>query len=1278
MDSIMANHERGMSQLQELQKVFHYTSNPHTLSYMYTPSHTPCHVCTHLLTHLVIYAHTVCMYCHRSLCVQYQLTKMAQRLMMLRLFPRERPFIEMAKSPLLSKVAATLNQGQAGRRRKMGELTITLSTIEGLLLQSWRALGLKIASQIEWKVVVKFDSQVFETPTMNAVDPTSSTTPRLRFSSRGSERDLPRDLANSTTPKSLASLFGPQSPPGSQENSPKNHRSRSSGSQGRMENAEEEDAGGKINEEKKEDSETAKWTTTLLPSRSSRMPPTGSARRTGSQGGVGDAGSSDESTILSQLRFNNISHTFDVYDYGEDVYIELWRKRRAEEGHEEEAELYAFFGASKTAPAPSEEQPAEITTQMSLDDENKVAGTVYRVPPVGVWEAYGRIAVPLASLLLSASSDPHQVAQSSRSTAIDRQTTHRDLSIRDAVHRDGVRAKSQPDAKERNAAEVRADLSLTIVKKVTEQNQPAEQNEPVKPDQSDGLKSRSSEAAKETSGNGRSDVGRRPSLSGGLSVASASRGHLSALTEVKKLEGWFQFYPFSQHAEEMKFVKPNTGYPGLGMKSPGVSLGFAKLKFKVTEFDSRVPSMLACALANFNPPHYVKGLATKLDIQVFESAGERCHLVGHTLPQWIPHLCYLPTFFCSGEDVPTNAAWTTRYGITSAGPPPERSQYLLLFWAVLFCTTVALPPYLIPLGVGMLILAVSAYYKKLPRPARLATLYKPCHAYSGSDVDPNVHAEQLARSLSLRSHKGKEVTKWMGLTSVALSVPRDENPVAPTPAPSLNPAPAATATGSMEGPVSSLIIPKPIVKKSEWGSPFGWMTAQVNDASSYSPSYPLFADDMEESDLHHLRHMGFVVLEVVQICLEALATFTERLKSLFDWTDPRTCSAAWAAVIVLSVQTSLLMYLMTTYIPAIVLRFTFCFVPISLTLMITDPVLMRYFEMEKKLDQLAGSLLEWQPESQLCLRACMNIWDLLYCRGLITTEKRAQCVQKISQAATSGKAQGNGQESVEIITTIPSTISPIQRTAEARVGAMATAALINPRQLIRSESFNALSMLAWFKLVGYAIANSLLSIILAELKYLFYLILRAPDRRELEHRAIAATQYLGVSLRPLMRVRAQTLEAKAKLSGENLDDMGVYFKSVYGQLLKPQSGFWLGAPNVNTIVPPQTSEHETLASKPSQNIGSGMKNLLKGLSFGNADAAGVKIKEMEKEERTTTKDSSKSRGREDSPENVSRRSRSVSMATERDAARARENESIWTNPFDQKSWNLSPWLNGKK
>lgn len=156
---------------------------------------------------------------------------------------------------------------------------------------------------------------------------------------------------------------------------------------------------------------------------------------------------------------------------------------------------------------------------------------------------------------------------------------------------------------------------------------------------------------------------------------------------------WFHLYPPSQQSNETKFLRPCSGYPGLGMSRHKCSRGFVQLS---VTFKPKHDSPLALAVMfHSNPPTHVWRLPSKLDLQVFETAGLRMHHHARTLPRWIPIFCHF-----------------------SAIQEQSFSQqgHALAFWMLLLLTTSLAPLWLTPIAVAGLVFVVSDAYRCLNTP----------------------------------------------------------------------------------------------------------------------------------------------------------------------------------------------------------------------------------------------------------------------------------------------------------------------------------------------------------------------------------------------------------------------------------------------------------------------------------------------------------------------------------------------------------------------------------
>eukprot|EP01054_Gregarina_sp_Poly1_P005592 Gregarina_sp_Poly_1__5591@NODE_294_length_9872_cov_66_125038_g254_i0_p1_GENE_NODE_294_length_9872_cov_66_125038_g254_i0NODE_294_length_9872_cov_66_125038_g254_i0_p1_ORF_typecomplete_len936_score123_22PRT_C/PF08372_10/4_6e02PRT_C/PF08372_10/0_029PRT_C/PF08372_10/9_9e03_NODE_294_length_9872_cov_66_125038_g254_i018274634 len=731
---------------------------------------------------------------------------------------------------------------------------------------------------------------------------------------------------------------------------------------------------------------------------------------------------------------------------------------------------------------------------------------------------------------------------------------------------------------------------------------------------------------------------------------------LEGMARSIKSDSWYHLYPSNQDESEYKYIKPCSGYPGLGMINPLVSLGFLNVGL---EFNRYYNPYLLSLLSNCNSPKHTWITSTKFDLQVFENAGLRLHHCCSFTPRWIRRFCHFGSIFFADK----------QFSSADIG-------LLGVFWVTVLFTTVLAPCWFLPIGLMVLIWCVSISYRRVP-----SDTAGTCHYISpplpivnladASELSENQQSS-LAQAFGARSQKTRSILQnWMETAVLNLRNPRlgfmESQPKTSTTAsgafintpcpgwipPSLSGTSLdanAEALRNIEIPppaVASLVMPFTDIQPSTMATVFGRASISVRDTTSYCPAFPVFADDCVDVDLLLLKHLGLMVVEVVQYSSTMTVTFLEKMKFAFDWTDPFISAVSLLIVSVLGLQMALLIWALSC-LPQSVLRLCLVFIPAVSLLVLSDPVVSAVTGFAGFVDECAIALFKWQPESAVVCRICQNIWDIFYLQNLLTEEDRearhrlmTQVFESILEkpklksdstplsspemttmsgtlAETMRKdwlpgfkskkapdSEGLGPSSDEfswklagqdfitglrkrkqnllsIIQTSstaprgpPSGVSELRGDSHGAVGVRSTMTIVHKKQQeelisksesLLSRSWSVCSMLVRTVASGM-LADVVLPVVLYELNFIFNWFLRLPDRREIEHRQIAATQYLGEDLGKFVVQRTDKTPDGARTPSKNAPNVALYdfYRKAHHALSKARGhGGWTGALGTKT------------------------------------------------------------------------------------------------------------------
>eukprot|EP01053_Blabericola_migrator_P001741 Blabericola_migrator_1__1740@NODE_146_length_12961_cov_103_787110_g127_i0_p1_GENE_NODE_146_length_12961_cov_103_787110_g127_i0NODE_146_length_12961_cov_103_787110_g127_i0_p1_ORF_typecomplete_len1122_score181_01PRT_C/PF08372_10/1_1e03PRT_C/PF08372_10/3e03PRT_C/PF08372_10/0_047_NODE_146_length_12961_cov_103_787110_g127_i0753910904 len=1003
---------------------------------------------------------------------KWNVVKIVQKLMTTRFFRRERPFVSLDESPLLTEIDKLLCPGDPAERAEasysLGRLVVDVSAADSIFLVHWRQSKMAFAKNVKWKIRVKFQDKVLDGPVTVLQSP---------------------DTLNTAT-----------------------HR----------------------------------W----IP------PPIRQAE---------DEGLSNQS-FPSMLRWQDC--TFDlghVTDLQSDIQIELLHRKCKDVEkvvyHKDGSasmmgpvpgvnELRSFFGKDPAVGRLSPRTTATQTATADEDDKDDVSedANTRRKTLTTSWTVYGRVVIPLSVWLTSASltEDSSTIAPVASAPPL---------------------APSTPTQSPSNAASSKRNKSKALL----------------------------------------------------------LRPHLMSIRSKCCTSGWYHLYPPNQQEGEYKFLKPCSGYPGLGMLNPLISLGF--LKVKVT-FQPRYNPYVMALLSNSNPLQRTWIMPTKFDLQVFESSGIRTHHIAMFTPRWLRRFGHFGSLYIKGWDTLSFMDYFS----------------LSLFWGVILYTVVFAPPFFLPLSVALLVYIVSLSYRRTPSDTS-GTCYYVTPPAAKLNILPsgaldNVFAddqqEAIHQAFGSRKPRGRGVLQeWMDSAYLDLQAPRigffdsDERsgratgsstPVLELSADGLTPNPhllsplsnffrsspseenlLLTQSPMASGIVASLLIPPP-ARPSAIATVFGLASLSVRDCTSYAPVYPLFADDCPDVDLLLLKHLGLLVLEGVQLMCCTTCTILEKFKIAFDWTDPYITVISLSIVLLLAIQVSFLLWL-AFKLPIWVLRFVFLLAPAIAMVLLTDPVILALTGAAAQIDKAAIALFKWQPESAVVYRVCVNIWDVFLVQGLLTDTDREERYRMMSQtfealnrgsstkttitppetaassnpATAAPPAPGNDTQKKEwfalfkrkasgpMITEFQPQIRKKLQYAGSNFMAGLRARKSRPLTVVQSEaaSGNKLRqhkyeadderkngaigvrstmtivqeqptsgvqhtlvaqgkpilgrflMVVWMiseLVVSWLMADVILFLIKAEARFIFNWFMKLPDRREIEHRQIAATQYMGPDL----------------------------------------------------------------------------------------------------------------------------------------------------------------------
>lgn len=251
-------------------------------------------------------------------------------------------------------------------------------------------------------------------------------------------------------------------------------------------------------------------------------------------------------------------------------------------------------------------------------------------------------------------------------------------------------------------------------------------------------------------------------------------------------------------------------------------------------------------------------------------------------------------------------------------------------------------------------------------------------------------------------------------------------------------------------------------------------------------------------------------LNLLQILATVAATSIEKLQFAFDWSCRRTTILSLAIVWALCLQLAVTVFVSVKFLGPSVLRFLLLQCPFLAVAFSTDPEFLKKFKIVEKLDSFACCIVAWQPESQLVTRCATNIWDYLYLNGLISDQQRyARITQRESPDLSENRRIStwiveDSKRDDDIAVYGPTATTPPRKKGPTdRVDIVGAS-------IICSESGRKTTNLSteMLRLILDLIKICLLPFNL-ELLYISNWFLRLPDRREIEHRQICTTQYIG-------------------------------------------------------------------------------------------------------------------------------------------------------------------------
>ncbi|KAK2194847.1 uncharacterized protein BdWA1_003688 [Babesia duncani] len=149
---------------------------------------------------------------------------------------------------------------------------------------------------------------------------------------------------------------------------------------------------------------------------------------------------------------------------------------------------------------------------------------------------------------------------------------------------------------------------------------------------------------------------------------------------------WLQVMPFNQHKfDSTKFLRPQNGQPTFGMKNPKGSLGFLQVQINIRWLGN--PKLL-CIYSNLTPPSHHWITPPEFEMAHFSAMCDRLVNNVRQRPRWFD--LFDPNFQkCNTLDI-----WFVGW-----------------FWLLLYMVIVHMPPRWIPLGIYIIVVTISIYYK---------------------------------------------------------------------------------------------------------------------------------------------------------------------------------------------------------------------------------------------------------------------------------------------------------------------------------------------------------------------------------------------------------------------------------------------------------------------------------------------------------------------------------------------------------------------------------------
>ncbi|XP_053990799.1 uncharacterized protein LOC128882954 isoform X2 [Hylaeus volcanicus] len=127
-------------------------------------------------------------------------------------------------------------------------------------------------------------------------------------------------------------------------------------------------------------------------------------------------------------------------------------------------------------------------------------------------------------------------------------------------------------------------------------------------------------------------------------------------------------------------------------------------------------------------------------------------------------------------------------------------------------------------------------------------------------------------------------------------------------------------------------------------SPIGTFVSSVCDSTSYCPRYPIFSDDVENQNVHHLLDEGLDLLDAVQRVAGVGSSIIEKLKFAFNWEDPLITQVSLVVAALVTLQITLVIYLFMK-LPRCITRLPLLS-PLFFFIILTDPFIQQKLWLE--------------------------------------------------------------------------------------------------------------------------------------------------------------------------------------------------------------------------------------------------------------------------------------------------------------------------------------------